>query len=263
MVESPHHLTEGNISRAWARAFLSAMEPGVDEISPLCVAVRDLDEGRPAEEKDIRDALDRTLAAHGKSLCHTVANTIFPRSCWNPRRERERLFERYAKMLPAIKKADPRNRNGTYFERMMSFGPDNINQLEHVIRTYTNGNRRRSALQAVIFDPAKDHTDQPQRGFPCLQCVSFTPFDKTKLRITGVYATQYLFEKAYGNYLGLYDLGRFMAHELGLELAQVNCISSVVKRGNPTKGSLVSLAAELQAILGEAEGGSLSHGEVA
>lgn len=174
-------------------------------------------------------------------------------------------------MLPTIKKADPRNRNGTYFERMIAFGSDpgesdsgKINQLEHIISTYTErGNHRRSALQASIFDPAKDHTHQRQRGFPCLHQVSFIPLENDKLAVTGFYATQYLFEKAYGNYLGLHNLGRFMAHELGLELAQLNCIASVVKRGDPTKGSLESLAAELRTILGESGGDASNHGEVA
>ena len=118
MVEPPHHLVESDLSRAWARAFLATMEPGVDEISPLCVTVRDLDESRPVEVPAIRQALDKALAAQGEFLCHTVANTIFPSSRWKPELGRERLFARYTKMLPTIKKADKRrNQNGTYFEQ--------------------------------------------------------------------------------------------------------------------------------------------------
>lgn len=272
MVEPPHYLVESNLSRAWARAFLAAMEPGADEISPLCVTVRGLDEGQPVEEPFIRQALDRTLAAQGEFPCRTVANTIFPSSRWKPELGRECLFERYMKMLPTIKRADKlRNQNGTYFERMIAFGSDpenfeseKVNQLEHIISTYTErGNHRRSALQASIFDPAKDHTHQRQRGFPCLHQVSFNPLEGGKLAVTGFYATQYLFEKAYGNYLGLHDLGRFMAHELGLELAQLNCVASVAKRGDPTKGSLQSLASELRTILGEPGGDVPIRGEVA
>ena len=263
MVEPPHYLVDVNLSRAWARAFLAVMERGVEEISPLTVAVEELDEGRPTEESAVRHALDVALAEHGKLSCHAVANTIFPVGLWTPESGRENLYERYAKILPMLKKADTRNRKGTYFQRLTSFGPEGKNQLEHVISTFARGNRRRSALQAGIFDPSKDHNDQPLSGFPCLQYVSFAPFGKTKLRVTGVYATQYLFEKAYGNYLGLYNLGRFMAHELGLELAQLNCIASVAKRGDPTKGSLKGLATELRMILGESERDASNHGEVA
>ena len=263
MVEPPHYLVEENLSRAWARAFLGVMERGVEEISPLCVAVEGLDEGRPPEELIIRGALDVALAEHGEFSCRTVANTIFPTGLWIPNLGRERLFERYARILPMLKKADTRNRNGTYFQRLTSFGPEGKNQLEHVISTYARGNRRRSALQAGLFDPSEDHTNQPLRGFPCLQYVSFAPFDNTKLRVTGVYSTQYLFEKAYGNYLGLYDLGRFMAHELGLELAQLNCIASVAKRGGLPKKSLRGLAAELEALLSESGESAAIPGAVA
>jgi hypothetical protein len=264
MAETPHYLVDVNLSRAWARAFLAVMERGVKEISPLTVTVEGLDEGRPPEEPAIRRALDDALAEHGEFSCHTVANTIFPMGLWTPGSRREKLYERYAKILPVLKKADTRNQKGTYFQRLTSFGTGEINQLEHIITTYTErGNPRRSALQASIFDPAKDHTDQRQRGFPCLQYVSFAPFDKkTKLRVTGVYATQYLFEKAYGNYLGLYELGCFMAHELDLELAQLNCIASVAARGKPSKESLRGLAAKLEPLLEEPEKAA-THGAVA
>lgn len=66
MAEPPHYLVEGDLSRAWARAFLAAMEPGVDEISPLCVSVRGLDESRMVEEPAIRQALEKALAAQGE-----------------------------------------------------------------------------------------------------------------------------------------------------------------------------------------------------
>lgn len=89
MVEPPHYLVEGDLSQAWARAFLAAMEPGVDEISPLCVTVRGLDEDRLMEEPAIRQALDKALAAHGEFPCRTVANTIFPSSRWKPELGRE------------------------------------------------------------------------------------------------------------------------------------------------------------------------------
>lgn len=253
MSEPPHYLADRNLSRAWAQAFLAVMQRGVEEISPLTVAIEGLDEGRPPEEPSIRRALDDALADLGKLSCRTVANTIFPKKLWNPKLGREVLFERYARVWPMLKESDARNRNGTYFRRLTSFGAQGKNQLEHVASTYARGNRRRSALQAGIFDPSEDHNDQPLSGFPCLQNVSFAPFDKTKLRVTGVYATQYLFEKAYGNYLGLYELGRFMAQELGLELAQLNCIASVAARGEPSKKALRGLEERLIAALNEPE----------
>jgi hypothetical protein len=47
--------------------------------------------------------------------------------------------------------------------------------------------------------------------------------------VTGFYATQTLFERAYGNYVGLCDLGRFFANAWGLSLTRVTCVTSVAQ----------------------------------
>ncbi len=49
------------------------------------------------------------------------------------------------------------------------------------------------------------------------------------MAVNGFYAMQYLFERAYGNYLGLCRLGNFVAHELGRELVQMNCMIGIGK----------------------------------
>ena len=109
-------------------------------------------------------------------------------------------------------------------------------------------------MQAAIIDPALDHTNSQQLGFPCLHQVAFTPDGDAGLAVTGFYATQYLFDRAYGNYLGLCRLGRFMAHEMGLKLARMTCIASVAQRGTPGKSELQPLVEELEKLLGDAEG---------
>ena len=55
---------------------------------------------------------------------------------------------------------------------------------------------------------------------------------KDGLSVVAFYATQTLEEKAYGNYLGLLRLGRFMAQEMGLEFKDVVCIASDLKLNN-------------------------------
>ena len=224
-------IVEDNLSVAWGKAFLKVFHAG--EIAPLMVIINGLDNAEPPEIPAIRDALDLALKANGKGTsCHESANTIFPNSLWNPDTDRHDLYRRYLKIYPHIRKY-PRNRNGVYFQRFIAFDYDdkvhkvqnNVNQLDHIIETWNGGNHRRSALQAAVFDPLRDHTNQPQRGFPCLQQVAFTPIGSS-LSVTGFYATQYIFERAYGNYLGLCRLGRFMAHEMGLRLSQIICIAT-------------------------------------
>ena len=230
-MKGPMIIEERNLSVAWGKAFLEVLE--ANEVSPLVVMIKDIPAREPLEVPSIREALDQALEAQGKGSCHTVANTIFPSGMWNPEAGREELFDRYLKIMPRLRKHKG-NRYGLYFQRLIAFGCDNngecgVNQLEHILSTWNRGNHRGTALQASLFDPSKDHTHQRQRGFPCLQQVSFAPTSTGALSVTGFYATQYIFERSYGNYLGLCRLGQFMAHEMGLILERVICIATPAK----------------------------------
>ena len=222
---------EHNLSVAWARVFLEVLQER--EVSPVVVVIKDIGDEGPGEIPEVRSALDDLLDQDSKGLsCNTVANTIFP-SLWNPNADRKELYDRYERILPRLRK-NRRNNNGLYFQRLISYGEggesaNSVNQLEHIIQTWQKGNHRRTALQAGLFNPYKDHTDQRQRGFPCLQQVVFAPTRDGRLTVTGFYATQYVVERAYGNYLGLCRLGRFMAHEMGLRFDRMTCIATPVK----------------------------------
>jgi hypothetical protein len=89
-------------------------------------------------------------------------------------------------------------------------------------------------LQATTFDPGRDHVASAQLGFPCLQQVSFEP-TAAGLVVNAFYATQQIFDKAYGNYLGLAQLGAFMSHEMGMCLARLNVMVGVAKLERITK----------------------------
>ncbi len=245
----PLRFESDNLSLAWAEAFLRLMSRGISELIPLWVTVTGFEHGVPVENAEIRIALDKALAEQRKWSVQTVANTIFPISLWNPGRPRTELFTRYKEIFHIVKRC-PGNARGVYFQRLIAFGPNEKNQLDHVIQTYLDGNRRRSALQAAIFDPNQDHTNQRQRGFPCLQQVVFTPIGDRGLAVTGLYALQYAFERAYGNFLGLCRLGQFVAHEMGRELTQMNCIATVEKLA-VTKTSVESLASRVEAIVAQ------------
>jgi len=232
-------ITSNNLSLAWTEAFLASIEPGIEEISPSTIVVTEFDDGIPVEISEIRNALDRTLLDCGMFETNATANTIFPVSLWNPQKEPDVMYQRYQKIAPGLKKADHHNRYGVYFERLIDYGKGHQNQLDFIIRAYKSGNHRRSALQAAIFDPLLDQRNQRLRGFPCLQQVAFIPYPVSKeLAIHGFYATQYLFERAYGNILGLARLGNFMAKQLGLRLSRVSCTASVAKYGTPPRAEL-------------------------
>lgn len=245
-------IEEANFSLAWARAFLTLTQPGVDELVPLQVTVSGIDDDKPPEIPAIRQALDADLKAKKKFSCETVASTIFPQSMWNPDMPRDRLFARYQAALPALRKFK-QNIYGMYFERFTAFGPEKFNQLDFILNSRLGngerkGNKRRSVLQAAVIWPKRDLTNQPLRGFPCLQQVNFAPHGRDELAVNGFYATQFIFQKAYGNYLGLYNLGRFVAHELGLRLTQVTCFTGIAQLGIG-KGSVGSLARKVESLI--------------
>lgn len=264
---------DSNLSYAWAKTFLSLMERGGSVRHPAIVTIGPL-EGAEVEHQGIRKLLDDELTRCGESSCRTVANTIFPRSMWNDAlaNNADALYARYAKAWPGIRKC-PANRNGVYFRRLTAYCPihpsaktttqhkkegtnrKEVNQLQFITQTYQRGNHRKSALQATVLDPTRDLTHQRQKGFPCLQQIAFTPLENDRLSITGFYATQYHFEKAYGNYLGLYWLGQFMAHQLKLRLTQVVCIAAVLELGVRSKNDLQALEIALKPLM--------THGSVA
>jgi hypothetical protein len=46
------------------------------------------------------------------------------------------------------------------------------------------------------------------------------------MAITGYYPAQYIFDRAYGNYIGLAHLGWYVAREIKKKLVRVNCIAA-------------------------------------
>ena len=255
IISTPPVIVERNLSAAWGRAFLSVFES--NEIAPLVVVIEGLDNADPPEIPAIRRALDEELEAEGRGQsCLQVANTIFPISLWNPKKPRADLYDRYLKIIHRVRRHRG-NRYGVYFQRLIAHGADseteeNVNQLEHIISTWNRGNHRRSALQASLVDPRVDHTHQRQRGFPCLQQVAFAPVGDGGLAVTGFYAKQHMFERAYGNYLGLCRLGHFMAQEMGLTLSQVVCVATPAALDRP-KRDLAGLVRQVESALSDFE----------
>jgi len=227
-------LIEGrNIAAAYCGLLLHiADNPGV-EVSPLVLTV----DGFPAdysipEDAAVRSTLDALLAKKGKTSVEDVAFTIFPEQLWiMSQGDRAKLFQFYRWSFPFYRARNKANSRGLYFERLTMFGsgPCDGNQLEWILSEWNKRDGVRDSMaQATTFDPARDHTASAQLKFPCLQHVSFVP-TTTGLVVNAFYATQQIFDKAYGNYLGLAQLGAFMAHEMRMPLARLNVNVGVAK----------------------------------
>jgi len=229
----PLLVDEPNLSKAWSKAILHVIDHAGKEVSPLILSVTGFDDnGTPAEDSAVRRTLDELLIAKRMQNVETVAYTIFPQRLWKlAQGDRNRLFELYRDAFPRYQAMNRNNRLGLYFERLISYGrgPCDGNQLEWILSQFNSrGGVRRSMYQACVFDPGRDHVAVAQLQFPCLQQVSFEPTDEG-LVINAFYATQQLFVKAYGNYLGIAQLGAFMAHEMGTKLYRMNVVIGVAK----------------------------------
>ena len=234
---------DNNLSKAWAKAFLYRLNHNKSKpFTPLIAQITDIEDGKIKTDDRIHDLVNDHLE-EGQKI-ETVANTIFPVSLWNKNRSRQLLFDRFNKCWPVVNKCKvknkQRNAKGIYFRRFIAYGEDqqNGNQIEKILNYWDKNGRRRSAFQLTVFDPKTDHIETPYLPFPCLHQVSINPLGQhgnDGLSIIGYYANQYIFKKAYGNYLGLCRLGKFMAHEMGLELKEVTCIAA---RGNYDADSL-------------------------
>jgi len=250
-------LFEGtSVSQAYAKVLLHIAEHPGTEISPLVLTVTGFDQGYDIpEDALLRSELDRLLGAEGKLSVEDVAYTIFPQRLWTMAQgDRHKLFQYYKMAIPFYRKRDRRNRRGLYFQRLMDYGrgPCDGNQLEWIIRQYKARDEvRRSMLQATTFDPEHDHDATAQLPFPCLQHVTFAPTSEG-LVANAFYATQQLFDKAYGNYLGLAQLAGFMAHEMNMPLARLNVTVGVAKleRIRKTDAGLQTVLSAAKACVG-------------
>lgn len=235
-LENPAPLVvEGHsVSAAYAKLLLHILSHPGNEVAPLVLSIDGFDSGYDIpEDLGIRTEMDKLLVAKGKRDVEDVAYTIFPQRLWTMAQgDRAKLFQFYKMAFPFYRHRNRQaNGRGLYFERLTMYGrgPCDGNQLEWILSQYdSRPGVRRSMWQATTFDPERDHDATAQLGFPCLQHVSFVP-TKAGLVANAFYATQQLFDKAYGNYFGLVQLSAFMAHEMKIPLARLNVTVGVAK----------------------------------
>jgi transcriptional regulator with XRE-family HTH domain len=252
LMATPIVIEESNLGHAWARAFSEVLRHGSQKCPPLVVSIAGFPGELPEEDAMLRKSLDDHLAAKKNAVrIETTAMLIFPYKFWKTRTGtscKEFCDLCLTKLLPRHRKLDKRNRHGTYFERMMAYpGVRNgkllpVNPLEEVVRRLSGSKRfRATGLQISCFDPARDHTAQPRLGFPCLQQVGITNEGTDGICVTGLYPSQHIFSRAYGNYLGLAHLGRFVCDQTGLKLRRSTCITTHPLLGDATKRGVAEL----------------------
>ena len=258
----PKTIVSSNLSAAWAQAFLHVLNGGDSEC--MTVAVRGFAGDLPPQDEAISAALNQTLRDAKTPTIDQTALTIVPYDRWlrTGKPDLQVTTDWYLNhLLPRLKARCFKNRRGTYFERLVAYTGvrfvggkaevKTVNQLEYVLsfwrKRVEKGSRpRQSALQLSCFDPAKDDTGSALSGFPCLQQISLTYHEAGTLEINAYYPTQYFFDRAYGNYLGLCQLGHFLAHQLGVRFSAFTCFVARPELGSGSKSSHAKLVATLR-----------------
>lgn len=229
-----------NPSDAWLEAMGVLLdEPGGKAIN-LNVAFETEADGDP----EVAAVIDSFLEEHdqrsyGELLSvETVANTIFPQALYHPHLGEDsapRLYENYelSMQMHRRRKWD----KDTYFNRLMAYPvADGVwNQIDYYVKrlrkqretlhlssSYEMGISHPIDAELRVQAPFKD---KRMYSFPCLSHISLTLVDD-RIHMTATYRNQTFITRAYGNYLGLARLLRFIATETGGQAGEIEVVAT-------------------------------------
>jgi thymidylate synthase len=142
------------------------------------------------------------------------------------------------------------NKRGTYFQRLIWWpswdSTKGINQLENVIQKINSGKSSRVVHELNLddppsvtvngmhlYNPESDKNFMKVMSFPCLSYISIKPdsIGKSggKVHMTALYRNHHFISRAYGNYLGLGWLLKFIADATGKKVGELLCVSSLAQ----------------------------------
>ncbi len=223
-----------NISTAWLNA-VSTLRNNNNEAFGLVVKILN-----PSEiDQLLTDELDNLITRSGLQSLHTVSNTIFPQHLYKKSNNNSEFFNRFHKIYLKIRKS-PKNRSGTYFGRLTNWNNSAqssavINQINNLLNKINNRPfGLKSSYLANVFDPVRDQGKY--YGFPCLSFIDFKIEPSTnQLHLIAFYRNHRFWERAYGNYLGLGQLLKFMCNETNMNTGNLLVISSHAEIENHKK----------------------------
>ncbi|MEU1691227.1 hypothetical protein ABZ590_06540 [Streptomyces hirsutus] len=204
-----------------------------------------------SDDAAFRAELDRLRTAHGLWPLETVASTLFPVAlaarCGGP----SDLAERYRRMYPVLKRY-PGNRRGTYFGRLVSYptasksGVDQLGTVISRLRAQAAGTKIAAAYEidlAAAVDAEEEtgadllvHTagkDNSYIGFPCLSHISLQLDRDRRVHAAALYRSHFMFERAYGNYLGLGRLLAYIAEQAELACGTLTVVAGHARLDGP------------------------------
>jgi thymidylate synthase len=249
-----------NVSAAWVEG-LELLLGDHGEAVNFTVTIADPTSEEPAVRSVVDTFIDdRRSTRKSIQRVSTVANTIFPAALYVERLgegAEQHLYDLECRSRAVIHRHRG-NARGTYFERMVAWpGQDGhtFNQLDQAI-TRLRGLREREVHRGNQFEiglasPSDESIalpvvvpgrDRQIIGFPCLSHVSLS-LQKGVVHMAALYRNHEFLERAYGNYVGLGQLLRFVAQQSGWPAGELTCISASVTLGNFSRSTVAGLLA--------------------
>lgn len=236
---------------SYPEAWLGAMElmaEGDGKGVNLAVAFPASGAGNADVEAEIEAFLAEKNVEHG---IETVANTIFPAALYHPHLGEDaaaRLYENFEMSMRIHTRTG--GEKETYFNRLVAYPVadgtardlDNrlredgtFNQLQFFVERLAKQAKQghsSSSYELGVSHPTDGElrvqapfTDKNMWSFPCLSHISLTLADSA-VHMCATYRNQTFITRAYGNYVGLARLLRFIANESGVEAGEVMVTAS-------------------------------------
>lgn len=226
----------GDISTAWLDSFEWLLDERKTRAVNLVVSFATI-----TEDSAVRVELDGFLEEQsarraGVISVAAVANTLFPERWYAPDRAAEPRKHMYRLHEIAVSRG-LHKASESYFDRLVAYpGPtgDPVNQLEEHVRrlqTEASAHNPKSSVYEIGVSYAGDlriqapGKDRRIMGFPCLSHISLS-LHEGAVHLTALYRNQDFVRKAYGNYVGLARLARFLATEVGVSVGEIVCVAS-------------------------------------
>jgi len=226
-MNKPIVICENSFQIAWARAIKELSDRGWD----VWNVVVQIDHPELFDNGN-NILLENFAKRNGLISQKYVANTIFPQTFFSNGISRTKLYKKYWRFFNRPRK-EPRHRWGTYFGRMIEYPVPNgsIDQLGIIIDNIRTRPKNYGSSYAIVIPcPHKDL--KKIRGAPCLNYITIQtenaaePNSTKIINMLAVYRNHNFTERAYGNYLGLCDLMKYITNETNSQIGTLTCISS-------------------------------------
>lgn len=218
------YVIEDNLSNAWFEVVQHILEQPELECSNLMVEIINPTSRNLSIEENYERFCNSTNIKHFS----IPANTIFPQKAFEILGcDRHKLYRKYPRLHKVLKGSW-----GSYFGQMIGWtlsDYDNViplNQLEQIIDKINNRQRVYAAAYTIQIANPIDHALYVIGG-PCLHYI-FLQLDSNSrtMNMLAIYRNHDFVKKAYGNYVGLGNLLKFICYETNFNIGKLTCVSS-------------------------------------